>query len=505
MGTDVMTADAPQAIPAGSLSRRAALHILNRLGYGPRPGDIDRVLDLGIERYIDDQLSLVPDPDLEARLASFPYLRWSMAETWSYYQQDQQSQNNAAATRTNFIGELHNQLRGAQLARAAHSRNQLLEVMTGFWFNHFNVNLPDDYVRYSAHDYEREMRRHALGKFRDVLNASAHHPAMMSYLDNYLSRISRTDPRTGRLLQGLNENYGRELLELHTVGVDAGYTQEDVYEAARVLTGWGLNNVQGRFVFSANNHDPKATTVFGLTIPQGLGQQSGEMLLDFLARHEKTAHFISTKLVRHFVADDPPRLLVARVTDKYLATDGDIPSMLRVIFTSNEFWAEAFGQGKYKDPFQYVVSTLRGLDADVRDGRALAAVLNNMGQPQYACIPPTGWTDKGREWVNPSSHMYRMNFALDLVSNVTGGNTAQPFAGVFVDVPRLLRNNAVDPEDGQAVIAFFNREVFGGALSSQTTGAAATLNSPGAPSNTRVGFANRLAGLLLAGPEAQGR
>src|SRR5262245_11925816 len=203
--------------------------------------------------------------------------------------------------------------------------------MTWFWFNHFNVNLTDDYVRYSAHDYEKVLRAHALGKFKDLLLASAHHPAMMSYLDNYLSTVSRYD-RTGRLISGLNENYGRELMELHTVGVDAGYSQEHVYNAATVLTGWSYNTAGGVFQFNAVNHDPRATEVFGLQVPAGLAQQSGEMLLDYLSKHDKTAHFIATKLVRHFVNDDPPESLVGRVADTFLSTGGDIKEMLKTIF-----------------------------------------------------------------------------------------------------------------------------------------------------------------------------
>jgi uncharacterized protein (DUF1800 family) len=453
------------------------------------------VLSTGIERYIDQQLEPGPDPGLDQRMKAFPSLNWSMETTYSYYLIDQATGNDAnTAERTNYIGTLHNEQRGAQLVRAVHSENQLQEVMAWFWFNHFNVNLADDYVQYSVHDYEKVLRAGALGKFPDLLSATAHHPAMMSYLDNYLSTISKFD-RTGKLTSGLNENYGRELMELHTLGVDAGYTQEHVYNAAIVLTGWGLNRNQGRFVFTPANHDPRETEVFGLKIPAGQMQQSGEALLGYLAAHEKTAQFISTKLVRHFVNDDPPAALVGRVAKVYMSSGGDVKEMLREIFGSNEFWAESLGAGKYRNPFQYVVGTLRALDAEVADGRSLSGLLNNMGQPQYGCIPPTGWTDKGREWVNPSSQVYRMNFALDLVSSA---NTT-PFAGITVDVGKLLRGAGVDATKGKDVAQFLNGAVFGNKLSAVTLAGVSAV-----PSGT-VPLANRVLGLILAGPEAQGR
>jgi uncharacterized protein (DUF1800 family) len=498
---ELLTSHAAEAVPVGDLPVRAAVHVFNRLGYGPRPGDVGLVLSKpgGLDRYLDEQLDPGPDAALDKRMELFPYLNWTMAETWAFYQIDQATRaDNDPNNNTNYISTLGQQFRSAQIVRAAHSRNQLLESMTWFWFNHFNVNIADDYVTYSIHDYEKELRKNALGKFRDVLRASAHHPAMMSYLDNYLSTVSKYD-RNGKLTSGLNENYGRELMELHTLGVDAGYTQEHVYNAAIVLTGWGFNRAQGRFTFTAANHDPRATEVFGYRVPAGQMQESGEALLDYLSRHEKTAEFISRKLVRYFVADDPPADLVRRAASTYMKTDGDIPSILRTIFESSEFWAEALAPARYKDPFQYVVSTLRAVDADVQDARSLTAVLANMGQPQYNCIPPTGWTLKSREWVNASSQLFRMNFALDLMSNVTSGNANMPFQGINVDVVRVLGNHNISakPED---VAAFFNREVLGNRMSPSTLEAVRSLGTSGP-----VSLINRVTGLLLAGPEAQGR
>jgi uncharacterized protein (DUF1800 family) len=482
-----------QEVPAGDLNRRAALHILNRLGFGPRPGDVDRVISIGLDRYILQQFETRPDAALDQRLDAFPYVKWTVPETWGYYLIDQRDQG------TRYIAQLHEQQRTVQIVRAVHSENQLLEVMTWFWYNHFNVNVTDDYVQYSGHDYENELRKVALGKFKDLLSASAHHVAMMSYLDNYQSTVSKYD-RSGRLLSGVNENYGRELMELHTVGVDAGYTQAHVYNAATVLTGWGLNRNTGLFTFTPSNHDTQATEVFGLTIPAGQMQESGEALLDYLAHHEKTSQFIATKLVRHFVADTPPAELVSRVAQTFRDSEGDVKSMLKTIIDSKEFWAEAFGPGKYRNPFQYVASTLRAVGADVQDGRAVSNVLTAMGQPQYSCIPPTGWTDKGFEWADPTSQLNRMNFALDLVSNVTGGNATQPFTGVFVDLAKVFADNKINATDPNAVASFFNREILGNKLGGSSLGQVTSVSATGA-----VPVGNRVAGLILASPEAQGR
>jgi len=476
------------------LNPRSAVHVLNRLGYGPRPGDVDRLLARGVDRYVEDQLDPRPDPGLEARLAAFPYLGWTMAEAWARQQDDLRTgRPDSREPRTTYINTLNTQLQWAQLVRAAHSTNQLLERMTWFWFNHFNVNLPDDYVRYSAHDYEKQLRRHALGRFKDLLSASAHHPAMMSYLDNYVSTVSRYNNQ-GRLVSGLNENYGRELLELHTLGVAAGYSQDHVYNAAIVLTGWGLDRAQGRFLFTPGNHDARATEVFGHQVPAGLMQEGGEGLLDHLARHPKTAEHISFKLVRYFVADDPPAGLVQRAADTFRATDGDVREVLRTIFRSHEFWAQALGAGRPKDPVSYVVGMLRAVDADVVDGRLLVGTLNGLGQPPYQCVPPTGWSLLCREWDNPSSLLRRMNFTLDLVSAPASSGSTR---GLAVDVETLLRRHGVEPKR-DAVAAFFNREVLGGRLGTATLAALRGLE-PSGP----VPLAARVAGLVLAGPEAQ--
>src|SRR6185503_10550377 len=226
--------------------------------------------------------------------------------------------------------------------------------------------------------YERDaIRPHVLGRFRDLLGATAAHPAMLFYLDNYVSTVSRTV--NGRLVQGLNENYGRELLELHTVSVTAGYTQENVFDAARCFTGWTIDQRTGVFVYRATNHDTGAKSVFGLNVPAGGGKEDGDKLIAYLAGHPATAQFISKKLIQRFVADEPPSRLVDRVAAVFLDSDGDIAAVMRAILCSTEFWAAAGGEGKPKTPIEYVVSALRAVDAQVTTSRALTGTMQAIG------------------------------------------------------------------------------------------------------------------------------
>jgi len=369
-----------------------------------------------------------------------------------------------------------------------HSRNQLEEVLADFWFNHFNVNLNENFVRYSIMAYERDaIRPHVLGRFRDLLGAVAAHPAMLYYLDNYLSTASRVV--NGKLVQGLNENYGRELLELHTVSVDAGYTQEHVFDAARCFTGWGIDNTgtTGGFLYRSGNHDTGAKSVFGLNLPAGGGRDDGEKLLDYLAAHPSTAHFISKKLARRFVADDPPGSLVDKMAGTYLGSGGDIRQVLRTMIGSTEFWAEAFGSGKPRTPSEFTFAALRAADVQVNSARGVSAALSAMGMPLFQCIPPTGYSDRGADWLNPSSQLARMNFALDLTS---GG-----VAGVTVE-----RSASGNPEDPRSIASAVNAEIFGKGLSAATMGAIGRL-AAGGP----VSMAVRGLGLALASPDMQVR
>jgi len=461
---------------------RAAVHLLNRIGFGPRPGDVGRVLGMGLDRYVQGQLEAPAEPELDARLRGLITLDYPISQVLTLYNADQRS-----------IGVILDELLTAKVIRAVHAQNQLQEVLVDFWFNHFNVYIQDGFARYSTAAYEREaIRPHALGKFRDLLGATAAHPAMLYFLDNYLSRATVTVG--GRVVRGLNENYGRELLELHTVGVDAGYTQEHVIDAARCFTGWGIDNLgtSGRFAYRPAVHDTGAKSVFGLSLPAGGGKDDGDKLLDYLASHPKTAAFIAKKLTQRFVSDDPPPRAVDRAAAAFQSSGGDIREVVRAILGSAEFWAEAFGAGKPKTPLELVASGLRAADAQVSNGRAVAASLQNMGMPLYSCVPPTGYSNRGADWINPSSQLYRMNFALDLAAGA--------IAGVSADVGGVVRRMGGDSESPRSVASTISAEIFGKGLSGSTLDAASRVASGGS-----VSVAARVAGLCLGSPEMQAR
>jgi uncharacterized protein (DUF1800 family) len=461
--------------------RAQAAHLLNRIGFGPRPGDIDRVLAEGFERYVESQVYPDADPEVQSRLAGLQTLDYTTGRVLDL---------NNADSRT--VGVIVDEFNSAKLIRAVHGRNQLQEALVDFWFNHFNVNLNDGFVRYSLMSYERDaIRPFVLGKFRDLLSATAHHAAMMYYLDNYLS----TGPRVvgGVTRQGLNENYGRELLELHTVGVDAGYTQQDVTEAARVLTGWGIDNTGrgGNFMFRMASHDRGAKNVFGLSLPAGGGQEEGERLIDYLAAHPATAGYVSKRLVQRFVSDDPPASLVSRAAETFQGTGGDIARVMLTILGSREFWDPSVYSAKVKTPLEFVVSALRAVDAQVSRAAAITPVLSAMGMPLYQCIPPTGYTNVGVEWLNPSSHLARVNFGFD----VAGGAT---FAGVTM-TPRAAAEGATLTSAPSVATAVAD-ELFGNRMSIESFEAASRVAAGGS-----VSVLARTLGLMLASPEFQAR
>jgi uncharacterized protein (DUF1800 family) len=338
------------------------------------------------------------------------------------------------------------QLQAARVTRAVMSERQLEEVMVGFWFNHFNVYAQKGPVRWMVPAYEREaIRPYALGRFRDLVLATARHPAMLFYLDNWVS--TRADfvvpggPNAGRRL-GLNENYARELLELHTLGVDGGYTQQDVIEVARCFTGWSIDRPQqgGGFVFRPLAHDRGAKRVLGQAIAAGGGQEDGERVIDILVRHESTARFVSAKLARRFVSDDPPAALVERAAATFRRSDGDIRAVLATIFTSPEFWSAEAYRAKIKTPLEVVASAVRALDGRIvaagagenvrAGGISLARAVGRLGEPLYEAQPPTGYPDRAEAWVNSGALLGRMNFALGLAHN--------RFPGARVDVPGFL-------------------------------------------------------------------
>src|SRR5438128_11405221 len=355
-----------------------------------------------------------------------------------------------------------------KLLRAIYSERQLQEVLTDFWFNHFNVDARKGRDRFLLTAYERDaIRPHVLGKFRDLLEATAKSPAMLFYLDNWMSadpsgpHMDVSQPlvrggfgRRGRLggggfgfpapqrpvqnaaqakkaPKGLNENYGRELMELHTLSVDGGYTQKDVTEVARAFTGWTIQNPRlgGGFRFEPRIHDTGEKIVLGHVIKSG-GEGDGEQVLDILAKHPSTARFIAAKLVRRFVSDTPPPSLVDRAAARFRETDGDLREVMRTILTSPEFLSPEAYRAKVKTPFEFVASALRATGADVQDATLLVRTMQQLGMPLYMCQPPTGYKDTADAWVNTGALVNRMNFSLTLASNKMRGVTVADFSTV---------------------------------------------------------------------------
>ncbi len=320
---------------------------------------------------------------------------------------------------------IYRDLAEAKILRAVYSNRQLEEVLDDFWFNHFNVFLDKGADRYLVTEYERDViRPRVLGKFRDLLEATAKSPAMLFYLDNWQSAGPNAPQRgPNQARRGLNENYGRELLELHTLGVDGGYTQKDVTEVARCFTGWTINQPQrgGSFVFNPRLHDNGEKVVLGIVIPAGGGEKDGEKVLDIVARHPSTAHFISQKLAMRFVADDPPEALVARMAQTFLKTDGDIRAVLETMINSREFYSAGAYQTKMKSPLEMVASAIRAVNGDVDYATALIQQVANLGEPLYRKQEPTGYSNSSREWVSTAGLMARMNFALQLTGNKVPG------------------------------------------------------------------------------------
>jgi uncharacterized protein (DUF1800 family) len=333
------------------------------------------------------------------------------------------------------------ELLAQRLTRDIYSNAQLQEVMTDFWLNHFNIYLrKNEQMPYYLVSYERDtIRPHALGKFEDLLEAVAHSPAMMIYLDNAQS-VGPDSVAAGRMKiaearrpnakrqdpPGINENYARELMELHTVGVNGGYTQADVIQVARVLTGWGVNRPQfgGGFEYNENRHEPGAKKVMGVKIKES-GEMEGRELLHFLATRPATAQFISRQLAIRFVSDNPPQALMDRMAKAFMASDGDIPTVLKTLFHSPEFWAKSDDRAKVKTPIEFVVSAVRASNADVENYLPLVNQLRQMGMPIYGCIPPVGYKWDEADWVSTGALVDRMNFALALAANRLPGITVE--------------------------------------------------------------------------------
>jgi uncharacterized protein (DUF1800 family) len=380
------------------------------------------------------------------------------------------------------------ELTAQKIVRAVYSDRQLEGVLTDFWFNHFNVFAGKGQTRIYLTEYEREaIRPHVLSHFRELLEATAKSPAMLFYLDNARSadpsfaklaesRLEYVEARGMRgtaghkglkaapdqidqvrknIPTGINENYARELMELHTLGVDGGYTQQDVVNVARALTGWTIAGPRrpdaGQFVFNPRMHDRGEKVVLGHRIKAGGGIEDGEQVLDILASHPSTARFISTALARRFVADQPPAALVERAAETFRRTNGDLREVMRTILTSPEFFAPEAYRAKVKTPFEFVVSALRATEADVQQPFPLERTLQQLGMPLYFCQPPTGYKDTAEAWVNSGALIGRMNFALALAANT--------YRGVVLGDP-LPDRNQTDPDT--AVAMFLSDDVSDG-------------------------------------------
>jgi uncharacterized protein (DUF1800 family) len=567
------------------------LHVLNRLGYGARPGDVEKVRRMGIEKYIELQLNpeKIDDQAVEARLKNLNTLTMDSQELARAYpqpklvnggKQAKLAENNPEEDnkddkklqkiekRRERIGFDENEIMGQpreilmqltqqQILRSVYSERQLNEVMVDFWTNHFNIFWAKQADKYLLTEYiQKVIRPNAMGNFGEMLKATAHSPAMLVYLDNWLSvdpnasqkqqvqreqlrerlqdlcerkanqgnlnnnrqrpfgeprlgnrpnrnqditpnqtpDMRRENPQTAEtpkpLAQGknknrgLNENYARELMELHTLGVDGGYSQKDVTEVARCLTGWTIRRKgeAAEFFFNERMHDNSEKQVLGQKISGG-GQEDGEKVLELLLKHPSTAKFIATKLTRRFVSDNPPQALVDKVAASFTKTNGDVKSMLRTIFSSPEFFDKENYQSKVKAPLGLVVSALRTVDAETNAGLQIMGALNKMGQPLFLCQPPTGYGDTADKWVNTASLVERLNFGIALSENRIVGTTSN-----------LLRNNTTNSVDQliEIVIKGKVEEPTRRALEQELNGQSFSAEK-----------SNKLMGLLLGSPEFQ--
>jgi len=326
---------------------------------------------------------------------------------------------------------VNSDLAQGKILRAVYSNRQLEEVLTDFWYNHFNVFLDKGADRYMVTSYERDViRPNVLGSFKDLLLATAQSPAMLFYLDNNQSVAPGTDripANRKKASHGLNENYGRELMELHTLGVDGGYTQQDVTEVARCFTGWTIRELRtgGVFQFNEKQHDQGEKLVLGTKIPAGGGIADGLKVIDILAQQPATARFVSKALATRFVSDNPPAALVQRMAATFTHTDGDLRSVLKTMFDSPEFFSPASFETKVKSPFEMLVSAMRATNADIDFGFALEQQLKTLGEPLYRKVEPTGYSNKGADWLNSASLLARMNFAVALTANKVQGTKVQ--------------------------------------------------------------------------------
>lgn len=472
--TPVATATSlPPAADSGReiTADQQVIQALNRLTFGPRPGDVLRVRQMGVDRWMAEQLAPdgIEDGATDAFVAHFKTYDLPVGSLMRDYPQPQQlvrefktnRLSDSAAARMAIDSLRRSQARlttdaqAARVARAVMSRRQLDEVMADFWENHFNVFAgkggPE---RYYLADFDRSViRPHALGKFRDLLGAVAHSPAMLYYLDNWESVADSGQPtltdrrpfRAGRKVRGLNENYGRELLELHTLGVDGGYTQQDVIEVARAFTGWSIQRPTGEFVFRPEVHDAGPKQILGVSLPAGRGIEDGEEVLDVVAKHPATARFIARKLCIRFVSDSPPPALVDRAAATFTHTDGDIRQVVWTIVTSPEFFSRAAYRVKVKTPFEVVVSALRAMDAAPDSTPRTAQVIARLGEPIFGHQAPNGYAETGESWMSAGGILGRINFGLAVATNRIPGVslTTWPLSAELATAPRPAQVDGV--------------------------------------------------------------
>ena len=521
---------------AGLTDRQAAAHLLSRFTYGATPGQIDAVTRMGLENWFAQQLSAnLPDDSLNTILGGLDAINLTNAQVLDLFpnggqalrmairdgvikkdsaKTDQKEYRDRIAAYLQQNGmrpeqELNRQFINQKILRAAYTNNQLQEVMTSFWFNHFNVSLTKNDCSQYIPAYERDViRPNALGKFNDLLLATAKSPAMLFYLDNFSSTATnvvgpmaarpvlqqiqmvranyRPDTNSrfaqaakqiqqGKKAQGLNENYAREVMELHTLGVDGGYTQQDVTQAAKVLTGWTIYPIgnlakdnairkqierfgeptliergfvhDGDFLFTANRHENGVKTVMGATFGPNGGYHEGVQLLNMLAHKPATAKFISRKIAVRFVSDNPPQALIDRMAKTFLDQDGDIKQVLITMVSSPEFWSRDAVREKTKSPFELTIGAVRALHAQIIAPYQLFAWMDKMGEKIYYYQAPTGYPDRAQYWINTGALLNRMNFGLALASN--------RIPGVRVDLAAL--NDHHEPESAQAALTIYGK------------------------------------------------
>lgn len=401
------------------------IHLLNRLGFGSKPSDRLHLQTLGIEAYIDQQLvpqELTEPPELIQQLQSLKTQTQSPIDLFRhYYQVGQEAQDfeDRASAQAAIRNQIVKEAMGARFLRAIDSPRQLQDVMVDFWFNHFNVFRFKTTVSVWLGSYERDaIRPNALGHFRTLLGATAKHPAMLIYLDNWRNTDPTSEWAVGPY-KGLNENYARELMELHTLGVAGGYTQADVEALTRILTGWSVIKPQHQsrndtgFFFARGRHDKRSKTFLGQVLqPNGL--QEGEQALDILANHPSTAHYISAKLAQYFVSDTPPQTLVRDLATEFQATSGHIAAVLRRLFTHPEFWADRHQNNKFKTPYQYVLSLIRAVNISNPSSdllKFIAGSLYGLRMPLYQCLSPDGYSQTQDPWLSSEGVVDRISVA----------------------------------------------------------------------------------------------